>query len=98
MIFSPFSFICFPPPASCADRIGNPALWRKPAILVDAIMGVLGEDPHTFTGHQLIDEDYMRSRGVTDFAKYRCDPQSEPPSIQQLDHLMNAGKPAQRNK
>ena len=29
----------------------------------------------------LIDEDFLRAEGETDFAKYRCDPASEPPAV-----------------
>jgi len=29
----------------------------------------------------LIDEDYLRARGVTDFVQYRCDPNVEPPRL-----------------
>jgi len=62
-------------------KMGGPEIWRKAAILADACVMIVKEDPNTFTGQQLIDEDYMRSRGVTDFVKYRCDPNSEPPRI-----------------
>jgi len=41
-------------------------------------------DPNTFTGYALIDEDYLRARGVSDFTKYRCDPNVEPPRITTL--------------
>ena len=32
-------------------------------------------------GACLIDEDYLRSEGVTDFRRYRCDPDNEPPRM-----------------
>ncbi|KAJ8302768.1 hypothetical protein KUTeg_019164 [Tegillarca granosa] len=32
-------------------------------------------------GQALIDEDYLRTKGVTDFSKYNCVPDSEPPRI-----------------
>lgn len=31
-----------------------------------------------YNGQALIDEDLLRSTGVTDFSKYRCDPDHEP--------------------
>ena len=32
-------------------------------------------------GRALIDEDFLRAEGVTDFACYRCDPEHEPPRV-----------------
>jgi hypothetical protein len=32
-------------------------------------------------GQALIDEDFLRAEGVTDFARYRCDPDKEPPRV-----------------
>jgi citronellol/citronellal dehydrogenase len=61
--------------------LGGPATWRKPDIVVDAALRIFAKEPRTFSGHALIDEDFLRSEGVTDFAKYRCDPASEPPRI-----------------
>ena len=55
-------------------------MWRKPDIICDAIEYMLKE-PVSFTGNMLIDEDYLRSKGVTDFKKYRCVVYSEPPKI-----------------
>jgi hypothetical protein len=42
---------------------------------------VFAKTPREFTGHALIDEDFLRAEGVTDFAKYRCDPAHEPPRV-----------------
>ncbi len=33
------------------------------------------------SGQALIDEDFLRTRGWTDFKQYRCDPNVEPPRI-----------------
>lgn len=62
-------------------QLGDERLWRKADILVDAIMGMVQEDPVAFTGNQVLDEPYLRSKGVTDFSKYQCQPGFEPPSI-----------------
>lgn len=32
-------------------------------------------------GLALIDEDYLRTTGISDFSKYRCDPDVEPPRM-----------------
>ena len=58
-------------------------MWRKPDIICDAIEYMLKEDP-LFTGNMLIDEDYLRSKGIKDFKKYRCVPEIEPPKIDMI--------------
>jgi len=50
-------------------------------MLADCALMILSEDPNKLNGNALIDEDYMRSRGINDFKKYRCDPNVEPPRI-----------------
>jgi citronellol/citronellal dehydrogenase len=61
--------------------IGNPSLWRRPDILADAALRIFAKPPASFTGHALIDEDFLREEGVSDFAPYRCDPEHEPPRV-----------------
>ena len=61
--------------------LGGPALWRKADILADATVRIFRREPREFTGHALIDEDFLRDDGVTDFVPYRCDPASEPPKL-----------------
>lgn len=61
--------------------LGTPSLWRKPEILSDATLKILEKEPKSFTGHALIDEDFLRAEGETDFVKYRCDPNQEPPKV-----------------
>jgi citronellol/citronellal dehydrogenase len=60
-------------------KLGDESLWRKAAILADAAL-LLVTDPNV-NGEALIDEDYMRTRGVDDFVPYRCDPDVEPPRL-----------------
>jgi citronellol/citronellal dehydrogenase len=67
--------------ATINHKLGERALWRKASIIADSTLGIVCEDG-SFTGHALIDEDYLRQRqGVTCFKKYRCDPNVEPPRI-----------------
>mmetsp|Transcript_15265 Transcript_15265/g.24804 ORF Transcript_15265/g.24804 Transcript_15265/m.24804 type:complete len:295 (+) Transcript_15265:1898-2782(+) len=66
-------------------EMGTRDVWRKATILTDSVLGILTEDRNTFTGNMLIDEEYLRSRGVTDFKKYRCNPDVEPPSMEDLE-------------
>merc|ERR1712054_752712 len=67
------------------------SLW--PATMVEsyATISILKEDPKTFTGNALIDEDYLRDKGVTDFSKYRCDPDIEPPRLNEEFHNVRRG-------
>jgi len=69
--------------ATINNNLGDKKMWRKPDIICDAIEYMLMED-QTFTGKMLIDEEYLRDKGVTDFEKYRCVPDSEPPKIEKV--------------
>jgi citronellol/citronellal dehydrogenase len=46
---------------------------RKPDILADAAYRIFHK-PVSFTGHFLIDDNFLASEGVTDFDQYRVDP------------------------
>ena len=50
-------------------------------IVADAIVEITNEDTGKFTGNQLIDEDYLRSKGVNDFSKYQTVSGCEPPKL-----------------
>ncbi|HVG59816.1 MAG TPA: NAD(P)-dependent oxidoreductase [Hyalangium sp.] len=43
---------------------------RKPEIIADAAYAILTSDSRTCTGNFFLDEDLLRSRGVTDFDQY----------------------------
>ncbi len=62
-------------------QLGDPTIWRKAEILADATQSIVETEPGKLTGQALLDEDYLRSTGVTEFVKYRCDPNSEPPRL-----------------
>ena len=75
--------------ATINNNLGDKKMWRKPEIICDAIEYMLKE-PDTFTGNMLIDEEYLRDKGKTDFEKYRCVPDSEPPKIDKvLQQIVN---------
>jgi len=61
--------------------LGGPAMWRKADIMSDATLEVVTTPPAELTGQALLDEEFLRTRGWTDFAQYRCDPNSEPPRL-----------------
>jgi citronellol/citronellal dehydrogenase len=70
------------------NKLGTPDNWRKPDIISDAIMGIVSEDPNVHTGNQWIDEDYLRSKGETDFTKYQCVPGKEPVTLEKAFSTM----------
>lgn len=47
---------------------------RKPDIMADAAMAIFLKDAKTFSGNFLVDEDFLRGEGVTDFEKYAVVP------------------------
>lgn len=67
--------------------MGGPKDWREADILADATVALLARDPKTAKFRAWLDEEVLREEGVTDFAKYRCDPDHEPGpmSIQLVD-------------
>lgn len=67
------------------NQLGNEKMWRKSDIIVDSILEILREDSNKFTGNQLIDEIYLREKGVTNFEKYQCVPGYEPPKLSDLN-------------
>lgn len=67
--------------ASKNFQLGDRSMWRKATILSDCVVGLCCDPDNEYTGHMLIDDEYLRSRhGFTDddFVKYRCDPDVEP--------------------
>jgi citronellol/citronellal dehydrogenase len=65
--------------ASINFGLGTPEMWRKPDILVDCVLRLVRKEPSVLTGQALVDEDFLRSEGVTDFGRYACVPGSQPP-------------------
>ncbi|APR74888.1 Oxidoreductase, short chain dehydrogenase/reductase family protein [Minicystis rosea] len=59
--------------------LGGPELWRTADVLADATLALITKEPSARPGRAWIDEELLRSEGVTDFAKYQCVPGSEPP-------------------
>ena len=51
--------------------MGTPAMWRKADIVADALYEIL-QRPEETRGMALIDEDFLRSVGYSDFEKYNC--------------------------
>ncbi len=67
--------------ASINWGLGKPEMWRKPDILADCVVRIVQKEPGELTGQVLLDEDFLRSEGVTDFSGYACIPGTEPPRI-----------------
>jgi citronellol/citronellal dehydrogenase len=51
--------------------LGDPRYWRKADILADAVLEILNH-PDLSNGRALIDEDFLREVGYTDFSRYNC--------------------------
>jgi citronellol/citronellal dehydrogenase len=67
--------------ASINWKMGNPQLWRKADILVDCVLRLVQKAPSEITGKALLDEDFLRKEGVTDFSGYAVVPGTNPPPI-----------------
>lgn len=64
--------------ASINHALGKPEMWRKPDILVDCVLRLVQKEPAEMTGQALLDEDFLRAEGVTDFSGYASVPGTEP--------------------
>jgi citronellol/citronellal dehydrogenase len=62
-------------------KMGTPELWRKPDILADCVLRLVQKEPAEVTGQALLDEDFLRAEGVTDFTDYACVPCTNPPRL-----------------
>ncbi|HWG41564.1 MAG TPA: SDR family oxidoreductase [Gemmataceae bacterium] len=67
--------------ASINHALGKPEMWRKPDILVDCVLRLVQKEPAEMTGQALLDEDFLRAEGVTDFSGYACVPGTQPPRL-----------------
>ena len=74
------SSIEFPPkPLTLPSLVAFVVRWRLATILADATVAICGEGDE-FTGNMLIDDEYMRSKGLSaaQFLQYRVDPETSP--------------------
>lgn len=63
--------------AAIKNLMGGETLFqasRKPEIMADAAYFILGKDAKTFTGNHFIDEEVLRSHGITDLNPYSIIP------------------------
>jgi citronellol/citronellal dehydrogenase len=67
--------------ASINWGLGSREQWRKPDILVDCVLRLVQKEPAALTGQALLDEDFLRAEGVTDFSGYACVPGTQPPRL-----------------
>jgi citronellol/citronellal dehydrogenase len=67
--------------ASINWGLGTREMWRKPDILVDCVLRLVAKDPKEITGQALLDEDFLRSEGITDLGSYSCVPGTSPQRI-----------------
>ena len=71
--------------ASINWGLGSRAQWRTPAILVDCVLRLVQKEPRDMTGQALLDEDFLRAEGMTEFGGYACVPGNEPPRMRWSD-------------
>jgi citronellol/citronellal dehydrogenase len=64
--------------ASINWKMGDRRHWRTPEILVDCVKRIVKKEPPELTGQALIDEEFLRSEGITDFSRYACVPGAQP--------------------
>ncbi len=73
--------------ATVNNHLGEPAMWRKADIQADAVWEILTH-PELSHGRAVIDEDFLREVGYTDFERYACVPGSTPPDLNELMGLV----------
>jgi citronellol/citronellal dehydrogenase len=61
--------------------LGGPEIWRKADIIADSTVELIATEPKARKGQAWIDEDLLRSVGVSDLSKYQCVPGKEPPRM-----------------
>ncbi len=61
-------------------KLGDPSVWRKADILADASFESVRR-PDLSNGKALIDEEFLRAVGYTDFEQYLCVPDGQPQVI-----------------
>lgn len=65
--------------ASINWKMHDRSQWRTPEIMCDATMAIFSQEPSTFTGRMLIDEEVLTEvAGVTNFDQYWCE--GKPPA------------------
>lgn len=57
--------------------MGDPSIWRKADIVADATYEIL-QHPDKSRGRALIDEEFLREVGYTDFDQYKCQEDGTP--------------------
>ncbi len=67
--------------ATIGHSLGEPSMWRTPAVIVDATLALLTGKSTLASGSSLYDEEVLESVGITDFAPYSCVPGSTPPKL-----------------
>jgi citronellol/citronellal dehydrogenase len=50
---------------------------RKPEMMAKAAFEILSTEKNALTGNTLVDEDFLKTRGMTDFSLFACDPSAE---------------------
>lgn len=67
--------------ASINWALGSREMWRTPEILVECVRRIVTKSAEQLTGKALLDEDFLRAEGETDFDQYACVPGTKPPRV-----------------
>jgi citronellol/citronellal dehydrogenase len=60
--------------ASINWKMQDRSQWRTPEILCDASLAIFGQEPASYTGHQLLDEEVLTElAGMSNFDRYWCE-------------------------
>ena len=81
--------------AAVNHALGDQSGWRRPEILSHAVLLILAQNPRQLTGRTFIDEEvFVELAGFSDFARYRNNPNVEPPKMASMgNQLGQRGKP-----
>lgn len=61
-------------------NLGSPEVWRKADIMADALHEIV-RHPERANGRAVLDEDFLREVGYTDFERYNCVPGGRPADL-----------------
>jgi citronellol/citronellal dehydrogenase len=60
--------------ASINWNLADRSQWRTPEIVCDASLAIFGQEPHTCTGREWLDEEALAElAGITNFDRYWCE-------------------------
>jgi hypothetical protein len=71
--------------SAATGSVGDERDLRTPEIFADAVMAILNAPAEEVNGSLLLDEDFLRKKGVTDFGRYSVVPGATPRRIMPME-------------